>query len=203
MFGDLTSKDFQDNKTCIVQILNCVAIRAHGLSESLSRKYPYCNMYTKRRPIKNLNRAVLQDRPLPGTLDICRPSSHPIVEPLVANLYAQYYMGKERNRNYMSWRLTKSLQDTCDSSCTDPNLLAGLLADTQENRIKWFRDALNKLLEQIPEEDIERVIFPYRIGCGLAGGNWSVHYLPAIKDFSTEASKRGVSTLIVRLVTTG
>ena len=30
--------------------------------------------------------------------------------------------------------------------------------------------------------------FPYKIGCGLAGGNWD-HYLPMIEDFTVKYQK--------------
>ena len=114
MGGDLTSSEFQDPQTCLVQVLNCVAVRPHGLSKTLAMKYPYSNLYSKRRSIKNLNRAIVQDRPEPGTLDICRPKSLNPPGPMIANLYAQFYMGKDLNRNLWSKMLRKTLKKQID-----------------------------------------------------------------------------------------
>ena len=198
--GDLTSSEFQNPQTCLVQILNCVAVRPHGLSKTLAMKYPYSNLYIKRRSIKNLNRAIVQDRPKPGTLDICRPNSLNPTGPMVANLYAQFYMGKDLNRNLSSKMLTKTLKKQIDQPHKDPDLLAGLLVDTRENRINWFSSSLRCLLKKIPEENIRKVVFPFHIGCGLAAGNWKKDYLPAIRAFSAEASKMDVEIVIVQKI---
>ena len=196
--GDLTSSEFQNPQTCLVQILNCVAVRPHGLSKTLATKYPYSNLYIKRRSIKNLNRAIVQDRAKPGMVDICRPKSLNPGGPLVANLYAQFYMGKDLNRNLSSQILTNTLKKQIYHPHKDPDLLAGLLADTRENRIKWFSSSLHDLLKKIPEENIKKVVFPFNIGCGLAAGNWKKDYLPAIRAFSAEASKINVEIVIVQ-----
>ncbi len=191
--GDLISSEFQDPHTCIVQILNCVAVRPHGLSETLAKKYPYSDLYSKRRSINKLNRAILEDRPTPGTMDICRSTSH--TDPLVANLYAQFYMGKDNNRNFMTQKLIKTLKEHPDR---DPQLLNGLLEDTTENRVSWFYSALIQLLSRVKEENIKKIVFPFRIGCGLAGGNWRRDYLPHLKAFHAVALKKGVVTVIVQ-----
>ena len=135
---------------------------------------------------------------MPGTLELCRPSSHTIAGPFVANLYAQYYMGKDRERNYASRILIGAMKRISLTERMDSEFYNGLKSDTIENRIKWFRDSLNKLVTRVAEENIRRVIFPYRIGCGLAAGNWDIDYLPAIQEFCTEVGKLGVDTVIVR-----
>ena len=198
--GDLTSSEFQNPQTCLVQILNCVAVRPHGLSKTLAMKYPYSNLYIKRRSIENLNRAIVKDRAKPGTVDVCRPKSLNPAGPLVANLYAQFYMGKDLNRNVTSRMLTKTLKKQIGRPHEDPELLAGLLADTRENRIKWFSSSLQHLLKKIPEENIKKVVFPFHIGCGLAAGNWEKDYLPVIQAFSVEANKMDVEIVIVQKI---
>lgn len=45
--------------------------------------------------------------------------------------------------------------------------------ETQEQREKWFFDGLAQI-ERI--DGLESIAFPYGIGCGLAGGNWSVYF---------------------------
>lgn len=57
--------------------------------------------------------------------------------------------------------------------------------DTSENRIKWFREALKKIGEL---KSIKSIAFPYKIGCGLAKGDWTV-YESAIEKFSIDNPK--------------
>ena len=100
-------------------------------------------------------------------------------------------MGKERDKNIMS----RGIRQRRSGS---PDFTSKLLSDTAENRIKWFQEALEALLQQLEGENVTRVLFPFRIGCGAAGGSWYQHYLPAIIKFSRKASKRGINTLIVK-----
>lgn len=52
--------------------------------------------------------------------------------------------------------------------------------DTYSLREEYFKKCLNEI-SQLP--NINSVAFPYKIGCGLAGGNWD-NYLNMIKDFA-------------------
>ena len=49
-------------------------------------------------------------------------------------------------------------------------------------RQEYFKKCLEKMLEI---EDLESVGFPYKIGCGAAGGDWS-KYEEMIRDFAEE-----------------
>ena len=44
--------------------------------------------------------------------------------------------------------------------------------DSQENRYNYFIECLNKITELNPNS----IAVPYKIGCGLAGGNWDTYY---------------------------
>ena len=57
--------------------------------------------------------------------------------------------------------------------------------DNQKNREKWFRQCLDKLGKC---DSYQNFAFPYKIGCGLTGGNWD-HYLPMIEDFTVKYNK--------------
>ena len=48
-----------------------------------------------------------------------------------------------------------------------------------------FRDCLINIIHTIEEYDMPAgvIAFPYKIGCGLAGGNWNV-ILPMIEEFA-------------------
>ena len=49
----------------------------------------------------------------------------------------------------------------------------------------WFPQCLENLGKK---EKYQNLAFPYKIGCGLAGGNWD-HYLPMIEDFAFKYNK--------------
>jgi uracil-DNA glycosylase len=52
--------------------------------------------------------------------------------------------------------------------------------DTEKNRRKWFKSGLNRIGKI---KNLRSIAFPYKIGCGLAGGDWS-KYEKMIVDFS-------------------
>lgn len=54
--------------------------------------------------------------------------------------------------------------------------------DTEEDRIGWFRECLNILSKK---NKVKSVAFPYKIGCGLAGGNWDT-YSALIEQFALD-----------------
>lgn len=142
----------------IVQQCNCVTVRAHGLSKDIKKMYPYADLYRKRSQ-KSRNTAEKYDTP--GTCKLMRP---PDTEgPVVACLLAQFYPGKAGNY----WRKIYG-------TSTD---------DSAANRLQWFAAALADLSEQLKASSVRSVGFPFRIGCGLAGGNWP-KYLALIQAFA-------------------
>jgi O-acetyl-ADP-ribose deacetylase (regulator of RNase III) len=56
--------------------------------------------------------------------------------------------------------------------------------DSYKNRLAWFSQCMNAIVNI---NGIESLAFPYKIGCGLAGGNWD-DYFTTIKRFSNENS---------------
>jgi O-acetyl-ADP-ribose deacetylase (regulator of RNase III) len=86
---------------------------------------------------------------------------------LVINMMAQYYPGRSK---------------FIDSK------LDGIMA-----REKYFQECLDKILS-IP--GLESIAFPYRIGCGLAGGDWN-RYLPMIEAFAEKLPAVKVSIWVM------
>ncbi len=62
--------------------------------------------------------------------------------------------------------------------------------DTSKDRLIWFKMCLDKIKNI---DGISSIAFPYKIGCGLARGNW-VHYKQLIDDFA--ASNRNIQVFI-------
>lgn len=92
----------------------------------------------------------------PGSVIICSPDKESkSSEPHIACLLAQYNRGK-------------------------PNKYG---TDTYNDRKKWFASALNDFVKKSSNLKIKTLAFPYKIGCGLAGGTWD-DYLTMINDFA-------------------
>jgi O-acetyl-ADP-ribose deacetylase (regulator of RNase III) len=162
--GDLLeSKD-----DVMVQQCNCVTIKAHGLSETISKRYPYANIYSKRIS-KSANRAKTPETP--GTCII----SQQFDKPFVAALLSQICPGKPGQ-----W---------CKVYDIDPKL------DDAASRLKYFKSSLKDLLSTCIKENWKSVSFPFKIGCGLAGGNWLL-YFELIKEFELQGREFGITVTI-------
>jgi hypothetical protein len=61
-------------------------------------------------------------------------------------------------------------------------------ADSRAARAEWFA----RSLEQLGRLGLESVAFPHGVGCGLAGGDWTV-YRAAIERFAVEHPETRVS----------
>ena len=174
--GDLTDEIYRDDRYVIIQILNCVATRSHGLSKILGDKYPYSDSYKYRKCISpNLNRAEILDRPVPGSIKCC--SSGDIKGPNIINIFGQFYMGK--SGGFYSKRILAQRN-------IDDHLRKGIHMDTKDNRLKWFEEGLTKIITRFAESPSPMIfLFPYKIGCNLAGGNWP-DYHQKIKEFAID-----------------
>jgi hypothetical protein len=51
----------------------------------------------------------------------------------------------------------------------------------RDKRLEWFQNGLDEIGDQLL--DAKKIYFPYKIGCGMAGGNW-VDYLKMIQDWT-------------------
>ena len=181
-FGDLTEWTEAD---AIVHQCNCLAVKAHGLSAQIARKYPWGDVYRYRRSqgesfwshYHRKNLALPADRKEPGTIQILRNPGLEIVKnsqgeshlvpkkPDVIALYAQWNYGKGKkgpqHANIVPYK------------------------DTFQERERWFAQCLEELGQC---DSYQNLAFPYQIGCGLAGGNWS-RYLSMIQDFAAKYKK--------------
>lgn len=72
----------------------------------------------------------------------------------IANMLAQYYPGPSKYEN-----------------------------DTPQMRVEWFKACLQQVADFMQGNQLTSLALPYRIGCGLAGGNWTI-YEQVIREFS-------------------
>lgn len=94
---------------------------------------------------------------VPETIEVC---GNEINERYIINMFAQYGIGKpySYNNSNKQW------------------------PDSYEKRLEWF----NMCLEKVAILRLKSVAIPYKIGCGLAGGDWYNNYYPAILNWSNK-----------------
>ena len=170
--GDITNWTETD---AIVHQCNCLTVKAHGLSAQIAKKYPWGDVYRFRRCQRFRNLAIPADRKEPGTIQILRNPGLDVVKnsngesrlvpkkPDVIALYAQWDFGK--GGGYQR--------------------ILSHHRDTPQERERWFAQCLEELGKC---DHYQNLTFPYKIGCGLAGGNWD-HYLTMIRDFAVKYKK--------------
>lgn len=162
IIGDL----LQSNVDLIVQQSNCLTVRPQGLALKIKEKLGI-DPYSKRKESKINNIAIKNHRGTPGTIDVIKRSpmifKNTIRPTFVCCLYGQYQPGKINK--YPKYRkVTKE---------------DGIL-ETNRQREEWFQQGLNELKKWVLENNIQSIAFPYKIGCGLAGGKWANYYLMII-----------------------
>lgn len=148
----------------IVQQCNCLTVRALGLAEAIARKFPRANAYGERRAVGSRNLAIVSDRSIPGSVKIL-PANDFLS---VVCLFSQWAPGK------------------AGASYAHKYPVSAEGSETNVLRLSWFVSALDKLATMLSETEHEIppiVAFPYKIGCGLAGGSW-MSYLHEIRQFS-------------------
>ena len=182
-----------NNQTVLVQQCNVIRRKPHGLSADFVQKLgEYTNPYSKRWG-KTPNIAIVSDRPKVGTISWCHPKSSNL--PYVVNFFSQYDSGKAVESD-TNWHFSGAKYNHL---CDDTHFLINKRLDTGYNRLKYFMSCLAELTEDLDfmsctsksddsSPKITKIIFPFRIGCGLAGGVWQ-DYKEAIEDFSGGVSQ--------------
>ena len=149
--------------------VNCLTVRPHGLSLTLSQTYPWGDIYKTRKSINGRNLATKETRGEPGTITIFEITS----KPAVACLQAQWDYGK------------------C-SSVQKRKILP--YSDTPNNREMWFK----RCMQELGRTPYRSFAFPFKIGCGLAGGSWT-NYLKMIKCFAIEYKRDVIIIVPIKL----
>ena len=130
----------------IAQQCNCITCTAHGLSKSIANKFSHGDCYSKRGRLSR-NTAIVLDRSTPGTIEILQG------KPNIICIFSQWTPGK------------------VNSVWADRYPKINGKKETTEDRLNWFKQGIKEMEKTIKEP----VAIPYRIGCGLAGGNWTTY----------------------------
>ena len=174
--GDMIERYKGDSKAILVQQNNCTSLklRPDSLAEQIARVFYHGDdPYTRRKYGIYENLAIPERRQKMGQVMIYRRYNPPMAG--VACLFAQYKMGRPDAKYYLNGRRT------------DPEYVENATKlDSGRHRLAAFRKCLSKLGGYLSEGEginVDKVIFPYRIGCGAGGGSWPL-YRRAISDFS-------------------
>lgn len=153
----------------IVQQNNCITTKAMGLALDLSKKFPGSCPYDKRRPDKDNRRCKKEDEGKMGTISIYDTGKgvH------IINLFGQYYPGEPKYK------------------------------DTKEKREEAFRNGLNAIVDyfkvvrskQSTQSKKAKIYFPFKIGCGLAKGEWKRYY-EMLEEFQENMNNEGIPNSI-------
>ncbi|CAC5383160.1 unnamed protein product [Mytilus coruscus] len=156
VFGDLLKLRDVD---AIIHQVNCLCVKAHGLPKQIVDSFPWADIYSNRRAEGNRNLAIVEDRGIPGTIQVFK--SQETLRPDIVCFLSQWDFGTpdQAYRHISPYK------------------------DTRENRIVWFRQCL----EQLKSLNIKSIGIPYQISCGLGGGDWTA-YFNIIRTFAESSN---------------
>lgn len=189
-YGNLADDVFNYENMCILVGQNSVSTKNFGSTRDVCWKYPYANVTSKRIP--NLyGIAEEASRSREGTIEIRSPPLY-ILGPTVVTLITQYGIGKSVEENTYAQRIIKS--------CTDDHHVNKLKCDTNENRLKNFKECLTTLSDELLSkycDYISAVVIPGGIGrSGRLDEVWLCQYLPLIGEFAINIRPTGKDVIL-------
>ncbi|XP_068229275.1 uncharacterized protein [Palaemon carinicauda] len=204
--GDVMDDAYRGSTTILAQVVDCAAVRPFGPSKVLADKYPFSCPYQDRRRLGAFNRALQEDRVVPGKITLnTGPSEH---YPMVANLFAQFYAGKPIEVNNWSQNLVRQLcrvsrnesrRSFNGTSRSDDHFLEGLQSDTLANRTRWFRQCVGRMLDIPGRFDVQKVVFVYKAESGFSLEDWEEFYVPTIRRFADWISTLRIKVLVLNM----
>lgn len=189
--GDAARDYINDPGAMILQINNCTACKLHtgSFAADLASVLPYSNPYKDRIPTHHYpNLAIFGNRPHPGTIQFKTSPSSSSSRPVICCLFAQFRMGGNGANFYY-----------VNGKHTDPEYLR--IQDCPKSRLKYFRKSMNNLKLALNNNEawknIDKIIIPFYIGCGLGGGNW-IEYYGIIRKFAVEVTTSSRKIILVK-----
>lgn len=135
----------------IVHQVNCMGVMGSGVAKQVKDRFP--EVFLKYRESVN----TLEGKCLGGCLTV-----EALPNLRIANLFGQYY--------YRGYK--EDYQYTCDDSYERPELNEHCEAIRFTNYEAFYRGLVR--LRQELREDEKKIAFPYKIGCGRGGADWSI-----------------------------
>jgi hypothetical protein len=141
--------DLLESKTdVIVQQCNCVTIKSHGLSNTIAKRYPCADIYSKRIR-KSANIAKIPE--IPGTCVISKQDGQPNIAALMGQIMRMHY---RRSMALASSQICPGKPGQwCKVYDVDP------LLDDAKKRLEYFKASLENLLSICRKENWKSVSF--------------------------------------------
>lgn len=149
----------------ILHQTNCVTKSAQGLAKSIAERYPWADVYAQRA-------CACAD--IPGTVKFIKGGINSSLVSLVSLLTSDDNKTKTIICAFAQFAPGKALVYS--------KQYPGFYVDSNEQRIKWFQQCLDQIDQRVPQS--EKVAVPFKIGCGLAGGDWNI-YKKMLQDAKT------------------
>ncbi|XP_068230484.1 uncharacterized protein [Palaemon carinicauda] len=200
--ADLMQDAYQSSTTVLAQVVDCASMRPFGVVRVTADKYPFSNPYSARKSVGAFNWACPDTRSAPGTLAIYRSKKKK--NPIVVNMFSRFYKGQVIEHNALRQNLVSQLRRVSRNEReqglkSDDHFIEGLERDTQENRVKWLQQCLQKLARFVLRAGSEKVVFPYVIGSDLSLDDFEKHHVPAIKNFFDKVSGSRINVVVLNL----
>jgi hypothetical protein len=133
------------------------------------------------------------------TGDLCVAAQHPKISYIAhqCNCTTRVAQGlaKQIFDTFPSANVYKSLEDDRAGTVKIRGKICNLFAqynpgkptasESSQMRLLWFKKCLRLLRDELDPATTKSIAFPYRIGCGLAGGHWP-HYRAALQEFAEQ-----------------
>ena len=189
--GDAARDYINDSGAMILQINNCTSCKLHrgSFSHDLATVFPYSDPYRDRVCTHHYqNLAIIEDRPQPGSIQFKTAAVAAPPRPVICCLFAQYRMGGN-GRNYYYQKATY----------VDAEYLS--VEDCPRSRLNYFQQSMvalaDLLISDTEWKNINKIIIPFYLGCGLGGGNW-FDYRKIIDDFALAVATPKRKVILVK-----
>ena len=181
---------FNRSDVCLVLNTNSVSYKNFGRVASVVEKYTYADVAGRREKCPEYGfycKASHQDKE--GSL-IVKEAPIYTEGPAVATIISQFGIGKPIEENKIARKIKENISDS--------RIKEKLSKDSESNRVKYFKDAINKLKESVVKLSVKKVVFPIGIArSGNVDSCWMLEYLPIIQSFAAAVKERKIETVII------
>ena len=183
MYVNVADEILNSTSTCIILNTNAVSFKNFGRLASIVEKYPYADVAGRRQPSETIDfYARKEDIGVEGEAVVSTP---PVYSegPTVITLVSQFGIGRPINENKIAKKMSEK--------CPDSEIRKKLKADTEVNRISYFKDCIQNAKSKLEKmNDVKKIVIPVGISrSGNADPCWLCEYLPSIHELANEMNK--------------
>ena len=190
--GRMTDRHFFSQNVCLAVSINATSFKLSGIAKDLAEIYPHANLFEGRNQLFNLNRTILSNRAIVGSL-VVKESPSSTNYPHIVGLVTQFGPGDSVEYNPTAKYFVENSRDV--------HYVTGLIADTKENRREQFKSCLQHLGDYVMQNKaIKKVIFPSGIGRrGKLDQEWKINYLNDLRDLARRLDLHDIGVVLLEL----